>query len=340
LEYLGRRPEQYCSVTTSRVMAQRARDRGLWLSEEEEVVGVGCTAALATDRPKRGDHRLHVTTRDGALERTYSLRLIKDVRSRQAEEAVLDAVLINAVAAACGIAGRLPPGLLPGEVIEEEVSPCDDPLERFLRGQTPYCTIDPDGRRRCQLPTPALVVPGAFNPIHAGHRGMAAAARVLCDLPLTFELSVSNVDKPPLSAKQVYERIRQFAWRWPLWLTRAPTFVEKATQLPGAAFVVGADTASRIVAPRYYEQGEIGVRQALERIRTQGCRFLVACRIGLDQSIVKLGQLSVPEGYHDLFEEIPESLFRQDISSTQIRQVQTGPPSYTAADDGAESPAS
>src|SRR5438445_7106071 len=61
VELLGRRPTQFCSVPTSRALAVRAYERAAWLVPGENVLGIGCTASLATDRPKRGDHRFHLT---------------------------------------------------------------------------------------------------------------------------------------------------------------------------------------------------------------------------------------------------------------------------------------
>src|SRR5438445_478539 len=59
-DFLGRRPEQACSPEAAREMAERAYSRARCLSPLGLVVGIGCTASLVTDRPKRGDHRLHV----------------------------------------------------------------------------------------------------------------------------------------------------------------------------------------------------------------------------------------------------------------------------------------
>src|SRR5438552_6213805 len=59
-DWLGRRPASFCSPETSREMARRAYARASWLAPGEEVVGLGCTASLATNRPKKGDHRLHI----------------------------------------------------------------------------------------------------------------------------------------------------------------------------------------------------------------------------------------------------------------------------------------
>src|SRR5262249_15509942 len=102
---LGRRPAPYWSAETSPAMAAQARDR--WLPPGAAVLGLGCTASLATDRPKRGDHRFHVTADAGGRRTTYSLILAKGSRDREGEEAVLDAVILNALAEALGVSERI-----------------------------------------------------------------------------------------------------------------------------------------------------------------------------------------------------------------------------------------
>src|SRR5581483_4543139 len=61
VEFLGYKPDQFTSTPSSRALADRALNRAGWLAPGEPVLGVGCTASLATDRPKRGDHRFHVS---------------------------------------------------------------------------------------------------------------------------------------------------------------------------------------------------------------------------------------------------------------------------------------
>src|SRR5262249_34434843 len=123
----------------------------------------------------------------------------------------------------------------------------------------------------------------------------------------------------PLTAEEVRHRLEQFGWRVPIWLTRAPTFAEKAALFPGAIFVIGADTAERVVDPRYYENSEAKLLEALERVRRYGCRFLVAGRLGANDQFIGCEQIAIPDACRDLFESIPESRFRCDISSTHLR---------------------
>jgi hypothetical protein len=322
-DFLGRRPEQFCSAATGGDLATRALERARWLAPGEPVGGVGCTASLATDRPKRGDHRFHVAVRRGEDGHRYALTLTKGARDRDGEEAVLTSVLLNALAEALGVAGRVPVPLFRGEVLHEERVPEAGPLAAFLRGDVAAVCVEADGRVRVEAPRPAVLLPGAFNPVHEGHRGLAATAARLAGGPAAFELSVTNVDKPALAPEEVRRRLAQFSWEGPLWLTRASTFAEKAVLFPGVAFVVGADTAARVVSPRYYGESAGRMEQALATMRERGCSFLVAARADGAGRLVTLADLALPEAHRDLFRPVPVEAFRLDLSSTQLRGQRT-----------------
>jgi hypothetical protein len=300
-------------------MAARAHARGGWLAPGESVAGLGCTATLATDRPKRGEHRFHLAVHRAEPVTGYSLVLAKGGRDRAGEEAVLDAVILNALAAAFGIEERLTPALLPGETIEVESEPGSGALAAFLRGEVHAVWVALDGQIRVNSPAPAVLVPGAFNPLHEAHCSLAEAAGRLVGGAVAFELSITNVDKPPLGGEELRRRMGQFAWKAPLWLTRAPTFAEKAARFPGVVFAVGVDTAERIIAPRYYGNSAEAMAAALEAIRARGCRFLVAGRVDAVGRFLRLEELAIPAAFRDLFMAIPEQVFRVDISSTQLR---------------------
>jgi hypothetical protein len=65
-----------------------------------------------------------------------------------------------------------------------------------------------------------------------------------------YELSIVNVDKPFLDYTEIDQRLKQFDR--PVWVTRLPTFLEKARHFHGACFAVGIDTLIRIAEPGYY----------------------------------------------------------------------------------------
>jgi hypothetical protein len=201
------------------------------------------------------------------------------------------------------------------------------PLERFL-AQSDILHVAADGQMlakssgRC--PLARLLLPGSFNPVHRGHWELARVAQEIVGEPAAFELSVANVDKPPLEREEIRCRLAPFNWQASVWLTHAPRFVEKAECFPGATFTVGADTALRIVLPRYYDNDEARMLAALERIRDLGCRFLVACRADARGQYLRKCDLPIPPALGDLFEEIPPERFRLDLSSTAVRAARNG----------------
>jgi hypothetical protein len=137
--------------------------------------------------------------------------------------------------------------------------------------------------------------------------------------PVAFEISAYNVDKPPLPQEVILDRMAQFAGRQPVYVTNAPTFLEKARLFPQTTFVVGYDTAVRILAPRYYHDSYDEMLAALDELREQACHFLVAGRANDAGEFFQADDLAVPAGYEALFTPIPSYKFRRDISSTEIR---------------------
>ena len=74
----------------------------------------------------------------------------------------------------------------------------------------------------------------------------------------------------------------------------------------------------RLVDPRYYAGSYAVMVSALESIRMHGCYFLVAGRVH-GRKFRTLADVTLPRGFEDLFDAIPESAFRQDVSSTELR---------------------
>ena len=319
--FLGFAPAQASSADTALAMAHSMKARtSRLLPAGTDVVGLGATAALVSDRPRKGEHRFHIAVATSVRVAHCTGVMAKGRRDRAAEEDVVARAIVLWLAHACGIAAPSPRSLLDAdEHYAETISDAVDSIDQLVAGALHRVTAQPDGQLMQSAPQPTILLPGSFNPVHRGHLLLAQVAEDIRQLPLAFEISVTNVDKPPLHSQTVRHRLTQFAWKSPVELTRAPTFVEKVRLFPKTTFVIGADTAERLFAPKYYGDDEDRMRLALEEIANSGASFLMAARVDAAGRIRELRDIDVPRRYADLFAEIPVHRFRFDTSSSELR---------------------
>ena len=317
----GYAPEQTVSADTARRMARAAWDRGMTLREQDApIVGLACTATIATDRTKRGDHRAFIATWDDDSVTTDSLMLEKGLRDRAGEEDVVSRRVIAAIARACGVSAELDLGLAASERLVTDTARHAEPVQRLLDGDARWVTVHPDGRMVVDGDAPQALLPGSFNPLHVGHTELAEVAGGALGAPVAFELSVSNVDKLPLAVAEVQRRLEQFRGTGTVALTRAETFVKKSKLFPGCGFAIGWDTVTRLIQPRYYGDSQTAMLQALAEMWGRGSRFAVGGRTDYGGAFRSLSDVNIPDGFRPMFTEIPEADFRRDVSSTSIRE--------------------
>ena len=297
------------------------------------VFGLGSAATIATDRTKRGDHRVACAVEDGLGSVTYALTLEKGARDRDGEEELVSLVMLGAVADACGVFGAPPLPLTGSESLGIEYRP-SELIAGVSDGSRAIALVGEDGQvtNGARL-GPRTLLSGSFNPVHDGHLGLADVASRHSGLPVLFELPLLNAAKAPMELADARRRALQFAGRAPVAITTTPLFAQKAELFPGSVFVVGSDTAVRVLDPRFYDGDEEKMCEALEAVRARGCRFLVAGR-SVGGGFRTLADIAVPERFAGLFAAIPESDFREDISSTEIRHEWATEWQGTSADGG------
>lgn len=307
-EILGGKPDQASSETTARALAMAAFQRAQTLGTGQNF-GFACTASLATDRVKRGEHRAHLAIQTAAG--THSATVLLAGNREEEEEILLEAqwsIMTSVLSRA--LFHSAPPF--------DEFTNTTAPIawQGLLTGEQQALGINTED-------TPQLLLPGSFNPLHPGHLAMLTFAQQKLELPGSFELSIANVDKPMLDYTSIERRLGQFTDK-PLWLTVLPRFRQKAEAFPGVTFVVGADTIVRIAAPRYY-LNTADRNDALKTFAKQGVRFLVFGR-QVEGKFQTLSSLRLPKALRELCIEVGEREFREDISSTALRLQATPNP--------------
>ena len=314
-EFLGGAPDQACSAITGRAMAMAAfeRARALTNSAPSNLFGMAMTASLASHTPKKGPHRLHFAIQTATSTYSWHVDLGKGQRSRADEETVAELLGLYAVDQALDLKLAMAPPLSAGEVLDEAHLTAPAPWQHLLLGdvQAIHATKE-------NAPPPRVLFPGAFNPLHDGHRAMADFASRRFDSAPAFEICINNVDKPALNYLDLQHRLAQFDADTPIWLTRTAKFIDKARLFPGAVFLVGVDTLLRITDPRYYESSTVQRDKCLNELVELGNRLLVFGR-NVDHTFTRLEDLSLPRPLELLCDGVPEEIFRHDVSSTALR---------------------
>ena len=121
----------------------------------------------------------------------------------------------------------------------------------------------------------SLILSGSFNPLHEGHIELLKASSKEFKKDPLFEISIKNVDKSEINFNDLMDRINQFKSLGKLVVTNSAKFEEKSKIFKESIFVIGFDTALRLVDNKYYSDD---FRKSLKIIEKNNCSFLVSGR--------------------------------------------------------------
>ncbi len=216
----------------------------------------------------------------------------------------------------------MPLGLVDGERVTDTTPDARYWLSHLESGSVDRVALNGAGDVVTDLnPDGLALLAGSYNPLHQGHLALMAAVAAELSAPVMPEMSLQNVDKSPLSSEEILRRVSQFEPDDTVIITRAATFCEKSRSFPGATFVIGADTADRLIDPKYYDDSEKRMRAALAEIKAAACRFLVAGRVAAGGEFRTLADVDIPVELAEMFADLPEARFRSDLSSSALRNA-------------------
>jgi hypothetical protein len=318
---------------------ERAQSLGLaaWkrastLSSSAQPIGVGMTGSIITvddagnPRILRGGHRADLVIYTSATEfKSFHLDMQPGLRDRDGEETLCGNFLVmgiyDALAGTNELAHIYMEQLLAGDA-------CVTNIRFTPAGFEANAIVDPK----------TIIYPGSYNPLHPGHIGIET---VLKDLnpsyDILYEISVKNISKPTLTSAEIFQRIQQFMTLGKsVVVTSVALFLEKAKLFPKCSFAMGFDTFDRLFTPRTSGWDSTGdfneyMFQRFHPLIANDTKFFVFGRQYKDAAGVEqfMSADSIYEripNFHDNgislhsgFVSISESVFRADVSSTELR---------------------
>ena len=308
-EFLNSKPDHYCSLDTCLSMAANAYKKSTKInkqSKSKHLLGIAITANLATTYKKKGDHKFFIVVQSHDYTKYLECYLEKDVRTREMEEELITGCVINLLSESCGLKCDLPEI---SEQIKIHQIDAEKSWKKLFNSQVGYISNIKN--------TPELIFPGSFNPLHEGHIKMKELAEKKTGMHTTFEICAKNADKPPLTFYEIKRTIDQFQNDESWMLTSAGRFSEKAEMFPNSVFIIGADTLLRVFDEKFYKNHK-DMMDHIQRFNDHNINFLVFGR-KVNQRFISLDKIKIPEIISARCTGFEETIFRDDISSTELR---------------------
>jgi nicotinic acid mononucleotide adenylyltransferase len=334
IDFFGKEPEKFASAKTAREMAMIAYQRALKICKEDEtaenIIGIGVTCKLAKEGKEREEreHEIHFASQTFLKSTSTSLK-IKDKRGREEEEKLASILILHEIAKLCDVlqSNEKLNAIIPKAGKISEVKSNVDVKTGDLLVKT-LCNSEYSEKESVKIYSnnnertdqPKLILSGSFNPCHKNHMLMAKIASAKYQMPVNFEISLANVDKPPIDFISLNSRLESLKISInhaqelvdSIYLTNAPLFADKASLFPDSRFIIGSDTLNRLFNVNYYRKGEDKFT-LLNHFKKLNTRFVVYQRKDIepivDEDILQICDIIPFEDYED-----------DGTSSTKIRE--------------------
>lgn len=310
-EYLGFTPENFVCRDTALEQAMRAYYRA-YQPDGRRTIGVGATAAVATNEAHRGDHRVWVAVFSDDGVSVHHARFQKgvgeEVRSRDllACDMLMGKAILQAVDENVDV--RLPSNVELIGYMAEYMTPC-----RTLLRERPYFRSDGarltwDHLTQEVIDSGAGVYPGSFRLPHFGHFGVADEFSKRYRQPVVFAIEVDPPHKAALTAADMLKRAKMLKGRNVVFTWGAPYYLDKARLFPQTKIILGVDAFVELLDAKW----GFSIDDLRKVFHETGTKLVVPDRL-VKGVFTTLDDLHPPEGFP--CERLP---VRFDVSSTEL----------------------
>lgn len=318
-DFVKGKPDKFVSDVAARQLAMAAylRAKKLEGKGNKPVFGIGASCALAKNGPERKEREHKICIAYQTANRTCSATFKLPHLGREHEESFASHLIIRMIGDCVQKTEKswikelgYTEDLL--ENLEEVTASYE--VQKLIHKEISHYFPKP---LRPEFDTSRLTLfPGSFNPLHDGHKEMVEIAEEPhCSGPVLYEISVTNVDKPPLDYIEISKRCKQFDGN--LVLTNAPLVVQKARIFPNSKFLCGFDSWARIIDPKYYNDDPAMTAIVMGELKNLGASFTVYAR----EVNGEVRQLAADAFTYGLAAPAPKVPKYMGCSSTKIRQA-------------------
>ncbi|TQD26151.1 hypothetical protein [Methanolobus vulcani] len=335
-DLIGKEPDKYASAETAKDMAMSTYRRALLLDSKSEkpdpqsLIGIGITCKLAKQgREREGrQHELYFASQS-YYKTTVSGVNLKKKGSREEQESIAADYILDRIASLCNPEKYAVQGIQEKDtaertlILENEAEANNETSELLLKTLESINSGNNVPRKvnlGISANKPGIILSGSFNPCHKNHIEMAMIASEKYDMPVDFEISLANVDKPPINYISLKERVDSVracmqdmrgGSAGNIYLSNSPLFADKAILFPDSVFLIGTDTLNRLFNVNYYREGE-DMQSLIEHFSKYNTKFLVFRR--------KESQICSEIDIPDICEIVSYDCYTDDgTSSTKIR---------------------
>jgi cytidylyltransferase-like protein len=247
-ELLGFMPEHFVSEEAAVDLASAAYMKAYKFGGKKPV-GVGLTASVASEKIHRGEHRFDICIMTNDKVVSFQKTLVKGAGSvlRIADGRSCNDSAFYMLLDVLGISAF--PADADGPALQEYKDNTELAKQRFF--ERPFFTAN--GKR---LPKPTLgsafaLMPGAYNPPHEGHIGVAEEVNLTYHKRVVFEVTAEPPHKEALTVQQLLQRAKLLQGHDRLFTRKEPFYIDKARAFPKTPLILGADAMVRILDPKW-----------------------------------------------------------------------------------------